>query len=194
MALGASARLHTEQLPLLYLHCSLGIGAGLVTADGQIHRGGDGSAGDVGHLKVGGRPGEPCLCGKTGCVGAAASLRAIRKELGLSDVPGPHGDEVGQIRSLVKSGDPRAGAVLRDAASRLGELTAALVDMFNPRTVIIGGELVRLGDDVLASLRGVVYQEALPIATRNLVITVATPDQNLALNGGAMAGADSLLG
>lgn len=167
MALGAAATLHPDQLPLLYLHCSLGIGAGMVTADGLIHRGADGSAGDVGHLKVGGRPGVLCLCGKTGCVGATASLRAVLKELGLEVGGGAEGSEVGQIRSLVKAGDRRAGAVLRDAASRLGELTAALVDMFNPRTVVVGGELVGLGDDVLASLRGVVYQEAMPIATRN---------------------------
>lgn len=151
MALGAAATLHPDQLPLLYVHCSLGIGAGMVTADGLIHRGADGSAGDVGHLKVGGRPGVQCLCGKTGCVGAAASLRAVLKELGLEVGGGAEGSEVGQIRSLVKAGERRAGAVLRDAASRLGELTAALVDMFNPRTVVVRGELVGLGDDVLAS-------------------------------------------
>lgn len=66
--------------------------------------------------------------------------------------------------------------------------------MFNPRTVVVGGEIVGLGDDVLASLRGVVYQEAMPIATRNLIITVATADRDLALKGGAMAGAQALLG
>jgi predicted NBD/HSP70 family sugar kinase len=194
MALGAAATLHPDQLPLLYLHCSLGIGAGMVTADGLIHRGADGSAGDVGHLKMGGRPGVHCLCGKSGCVGAAASLRAVIKELGLDGGGGVADDsEVGQIRSLVKAGDLRAGSVLRDAASRLGELTAALVDMFNPRTVVVGGELIGLGDDVLANLRGVVYQEAMPIATRNLIITVATADRDLALKGGAMAGAQALL-
>lgn len=151
MALGAAATLHPDQPPLLYVHCSLGIGAGMVTADGLIHRGADGSAGDVGHLKVGGRPGVQCLCGKTGCVGAAASLRAVLKELGLDHGGGAEDSEVGKIRSLVKTGDLRAGSVLRDAASRIGELTAALVDMFNPRTVVVGGELVGLGDDVLAS-------------------------------------------
>lgn len=194
MALGAAAALHPDQLPLLYVHCSLGIGAGMVTADGLIHRGADGSAGDVGHLKVGGRPGVQCLCGKTGCVGAAASLLAVLKELGLDHGGGAEDSEVGKIRSLAKAGDLRAGSVLRDAASRIGELTAALVDMFNPRTVVVGGELVGLGDDVLASLRGVVYQEAMPIATRNLIITVATADRDLALKGGAMAGAQALLG
>lgn len=134
--------------------------------------------------KVGGRPGVQCLCGKTGCVGAAASLRAVLKELGLDLGGGAEDSEVRQIRSLVKAGDLRAGSVLRDAASRSGELTATLVDMFNPRTVVVGGELVGLGDDVLASLRGVVYQEAMPIATRNLIITVATADRDLALNSG----------
>lgn len=119
---------------------------------------------------------------------------AVLKELGLDVGGGRDGSEAGQLRSLVKSGDRRAGAVLRDAASRLGELTAALVDMFNSRTVVVGGELVGLGDDVLASLRGVVYQEAMPIATRNLVITVAPADRDLAINGGAMAGAQRLLG
>jgi predicted NBD/HSP70 family sugar kinase len=66
MALGAATTLHSDELPLLHLQLSTGIGAGLITADAKIHRGADGSAGDIGHLRIDSRADARCQCGKVG--------------------------------------------------------------------------------------------------------------------------------
>ncbi|GAA0918679.1 MULTISPECIES: hypothetical protein [Streptomyces violaceusniger group] len=38
--------------------------------------------------------------------------------------------------------------------------------MFNPRAIILAGPLSELRDDLVSAVRAVVYQRALPLATR----------------------------
>ena len=56
-----------------------GIGAGII-ADGRLHRGAQGAAGDVGHIQVVGRPRVVCRCGNTGCLEALAGGAALARD------------------------------------------------------------------------------------------------------------------
>ena len=49
-ALGEARAVAADQSPLLYVKVSTGIGGGLVIATGELYRGADGSAGDIGHV------------------------------------------------------------------------------------------------------------------------------------------------
>ena len=52
--------------PLLYMTLSTGIGGGII-AGGDVYRGADSYAGEIGHLTI--RPeGPECLCGARGCL------------------------------------------------------------------------------------------------------------------------------
>ena len=53
-----------------------GIGAGIIS-DGRIHRGAQGSAGDVGHIQVVDDPAVVCRCGNIGCLEALAGGAAL---------------------------------------------------------------------------------------------------------------------
>ena len=53
-----------------------GIGAGIIS-DGRLHRGAQGSAGDVGHIHVSDDRSVVCRCGNTGCLEALAGGEAI---------------------------------------------------------------------------------------------------------------------
>ncbi|MCX7669258.1 MAG: ROK family protein [Anaerolineae bacterium] len=65
---------------LLYVTVSTGVGGGWVL-DGRVWSGADGMAGEIGHTVV--RPGgEPCVCGKRGCVEAEACGTAIGRKAG----------------------------------------------------------------------------------------------------------------
>ncbi|MDG4866248.1 ROK family protein, partial [Streptomyces sp. T-3] len=66
MALGEQRRAFPDTRYLLYIKVGTGIGCGIV-ADGRLHRGAQGSAGDIGHIRVGDEE-EPCRCGNTGCL------------------------------------------------------------------------------------------------------------------------------
>ena len=56
-----------------------GIGAGII-ADGRLHRGAQGSAGDVGHIQVSDNRDVVCRCGNVGCLEALAGGAAIARD------------------------------------------------------------------------------------------------------------------
>ncbi len=53
-----------------------GIGAGIIS-EGRLHRGAQGSAGDVGHIQVVDDPSVICRCGNIGCLEALAGGAAL---------------------------------------------------------------------------------------------------------------------
>ena len=55
-----------------------GIGAGIIS-DGHLHRGAQGSAGDVGHIQVVDDPDVVCRCGNIGCLESLAGGAAIAR-------------------------------------------------------------------------------------------------------------------
>jgi predicted NBD/HSP70 family sugar kinase len=182
MALGEARTRPANQSPLLFAKVSTGIGCGIVTADGSLHRGADGSAGDIGHIRVPGRDGVICRCGNIGCVEAVASTTAVLRS--MRELPDTGAESVDDLVRLVRAGDPQAVRLIRVAAAEIGEVIAMVVHMFNPATIVLGGRMARISDDLLAGVRAVVYRRALPLATRSLLI------ENTALNqyAGAIGG------
>ncbi|MFF1415348.1 ROK family protein [Streptomyces sp. NPDC058289] len=173
MALG-EASLDDVETPLLFIKIAAGIGAGLVTADGDVHRGADGAAGDIGHIRAFHGEAVLCRCGKLGCLEAIASQRAVLNDLQIpeSSEGNPlHGSQV--LAQRVSAGDAQALRRIRQAATDLGDVVAMLVHVFNPRTLVLGGPLSELRDELLSGVRAVVYERALPLATRKLTITTS---------------------
>jgi predicted NBD/HSP70 family sugar kinase len=171
-ALGEARALPPDQSPLLYVKMSTGIGGGLVTSSGHLHHGADGAAGDIGHVRVPDGDDMLCACGNYGCIEAVASASAVLRQLQSldpdgNDLPTTHEELVAALRA----GDKVTVKLVREAATRVGEVVANLVHFFNPARVVIGGSLTAASDDVLAGIRAVVYRRALPLATRNLVIS-----------------------
>ncbi|WP_338120056.1 ROK family protein [Streptomyces sporangiiformans] len=178
--------------PLLCIKIGSGIGAGLVTADGDVHRGADGAAGDIGHIRAVGGHNVLCACGNVGCVGALASHRAVLRGLGIpesTDDDPLHGTR--ELARRIADSDPTALHAVRQAATETGEVVAMLVHMFNPRTVVLAGPLSELRDDLVSAVRAAVYQRALPLATRKLTITATQLQGTSGLHGGvALAARD----
>src|SRR6185503_17416412 len=78
MALGELWRMQRGLQNFLVIKVGTGIGCGIV-CHGQVYRGANGSAGDVGHICV--DPGGPrCHCGNVGCVETMAAGPAIARE------------------------------------------------------------------------------------------------------------------
>ena len=151
---------------LLYVKVGTGIGCGIVSG-GVVHRGASGAAGDIGHIRVPGQDDVLCHCGNTGCVEAVASGAAVAATLREAGLPAEHAADV--VR-LVAAGDPLARRHVRLAAQRLGEVLASLVSFYNPDTIVLGGSMASLHDDLLADIRAAVYRRALPLATRTVAI------------------------
>ncbi|QYN32147.1 ROK family protein [Pseudonocardia sp. DSM 110487] len=188
-ALGEARALPADQVPLLFVKVGTGIGGGLVSREGTLHHGADGAAGDIGHVRVRGAPDEPCVCGNVGCIEAVASAGAIARRLGAPGPPVP----TAEVRALLARGDATAVAAVREAAALIGELVATLVHFYNPARVTIGGGLSAASDELLAGVRSVAYQRALPLATRNLVLTNSVLGEYAGLAGAAVLGIERAL-
>ncbi|MDQ1658963.1 MAG: hypothetical protein QOD41_4046 [Cryptosporangiaceae bacterium] len=169
MAVAEHRLCHPDVAHLLMVKAGTGIGTGLI-ASGQVHRGADGAAGDVGHIQVTVDDVDTpplCRCGNAGCVEAYAGGWALVRDLRAE---GRDVSTVNDVVRLVRSGDLVAVRLARRAARILGGAIADAVNMFNPRVIVVGGQLAHTDEQLFAGIREVVYRRSLPLATRNLQI------------------------
>jgi predicted NBD/HSP70 family sugar kinase len=151
---------------LLLIKVGTGIGCGIV-ADGQIHRGARGAAGDIGHVRATDSKDVVCRCGNIGCLEAVAGGQALARRLADAGEDASHSRDV--VR-LVASGHPGAIRMVRDAGRTLGEVLAGTVNFFNPAVIVIGGDIAEAHAQLLAGVREGIFSRSLPLATRDLRI------------------------
>ncbi|WP_323374012.1 ROK family transcriptional regulator [Plantactinospora alkalitolerans] len=166
MALGEHRWQHPELDHAVYVKAGTGIGAGVISG-GRLHRGGQGSAGDISHCRVfTADPAPLCSCGNTGCLEAVASGAALVGALRERGLPV---QSLPDVMRLIDDGDRHATALARTAGRSIGEILAVVVNFFNPQAVAIGGLLADC-EPLLASVRSVLYERCLPLATQTLLI------------------------
>ena len=202
MAFGELWRLQRSLQNFLVIKVGTGIGCGIV-CHGEVYRGANGSAGDVGHICVD-QAGPRCHCGNPGCVEAMAAAPAITRmateaaEAGespaLAEVLRANGRltaiDVGQAS---RNGDAVANAIIQRAGSLIGQMLASVVNFFNPSHVFIGGGVTQIGPLFLASVRQSVYHRSLALSTRHLDIQYTPLGGQAGLVGaGALAMQESL--
>jgi glucokinase len=134
-------------------HAYVSIGTGIAAAvvlHGQVYVGG-GYAGEIGH--GGAHGGAPCPCGGTGCAETFASAAGMARS--YRELTGATSDEVpgsAEVLARAHAGDVVAREVWDRAVDRLGELVAEMVRVLALPVVVIGGGLVRAGDDLMVPL------------------------------------------
>ena len=152
---------------VLYLSGEVGVGGGLIV-DGRLLTGVAGFGGEVGHMPIN-PDGIACQCGSVGCweteVGEEALLRLAghRPDGGWS--------EVDAVIAEARSGAPIALGAFDDVGRWLGVGLAGLVNIFNPRLVVMGGLFGRIHPLVERSLEAELDRRALP-GSRALVRVV----------------------
>jgi len=201
LVFGERARRGSADDDLIYCKVGSGIGAGLLS-HGRVHRGNNGAAGDIGHVRVSGSD-EPCRCGKTGCLEAVAGGWALVRDAQRAI----EGGETGQLAELsargetitpesiaraAENGDSLAMRLVKGSARVVGEAAATLVNVFNPKAFIIGGAAAAAGELYLAEVRQRVYELSLPLATRDLRIVSSVNDAQEPLRGGAALAVEEL--
>jgi predicted NBD/HSP70 family sugar kinase len=164
MALGEHRAHWRNREHLLFVKVGTGIGCGIV-ADGHIHRGAQGAAGDIGHVRIAGHDDVVCRCGNIGCLEAVAGGRAMAERLAEAGLEASRSRDV--VR-LVRAGDPLAIRMVREAGRTLGDVLASCVNFFNPAVIVIGGDIAEAHEQLLAGVREVTFRRSLPLATRDL--------------------------
>jgi predicted NBD/HSP70 family sugar kinase len=174
---------------LLYVKVGTGIGSGIVSGR-TIHRGADGAAGDIGHIRVPDHDDAVCRCGNLGCLEAVAGGRALALRLTAAGIPAAGSREVVE---LVGAARPEAVLMVREAGRVLGDVLAGCVNFFNPGAIVVGGDIAEAQDHLLAGVREVIFQRSLPLATRDLTIANSRLGDRAGVVGAAIMVIDHVL-
>jgi predicted NBD/HSP70 family sugar kinase len=174
---------------LLFVKVATGIGCGIITG-GDLHRGADGTAGDLGHVQVSDAGDALCRCGNRGCVEAVASGAAIAQQLRAQGVEANGSRDV---VALVRAGEPQATALVRQAGRLVGEVLAGAVNFFNPAVIVIGGDVAHAHEQFFAGVREVVYRRSTALATQHLQVARSRLDDRAGVIGCAVTVTERIL-
>ncbi|BAZ27270.1 ROK family protein [Kalymmatonema gypsitolerans NIES-4073] len=192
---------------LFYITVSTGVGGGWIL-NSQPWRGSEGMAGEIGHMVV--DPNGPvCLCGKRGCVERLASGPYMAQDVRevLRNEPQRHREPRGEIlRELVgdnlelitgkvvseaaAAGDNLAQEILYRASWALGVGIGNVANLINPQRFVLGGGVMKAGEDFWEVLQRVARETALPEVNFEIVPAALGDDAPL---WGAVALAEDVL-
>lgn len=166
----------------LYVMCSAGVGGGLIV-DGRIYRGGDGLAGEIGHMIVD-HNGPVCFCGSRGCLTMFAAERSILLAL---ESAGGTPRSLHDVIESARRGDPACRLVLHEAGRYLGRALANAAKIMAPSVIAVGGVLAEAGPLVLDSLRSSAEVHSLHVVSPSVQILPAQFRTDAPLFGGLAA-------
>ncbi len=118
----------------VFVSAEVGIG-GAIVVGGRVLRGSNGWAGEIGHLSVD-PAGRACRCGARGCLERYAGRAAVLHAAQL-----PAGTTPTELAGLADAGHPGARTALADAGRALGVALAAVVNLLDIPTLLLGGDL-----------------------------------------------------
>jgi predicted NBD/HSP70 family sugar kinase len=150
---------------LIYIRLSAGIGAGLIL-DGQPYQGAEGVAGEVGHV-LSDPTGPICRCGNRGCLESTASPVAVAALLEQS-IGEPV--SVKHLLELVSAEHRGACRAVADAGESVGRALSMLVNVLNPRLVLVGGDLAQAGPVLLDPIRAAIDRHSVAPAAGSVEV------------------------
>lgn len=136
-----------------------GVGGGVVSGGKLIH-GSNGSAGEIGHIKVDIEERFACNCGLKGCLETVASATGM-KNLAVYHFTHHFNDSI--LEAIISDGtvnakdivdaareeDALAIRVLEDVTKYIGHALSSISAIINPKVFIIGGGVSQAGDFLL---------------------------------------------
>jgi predicted NBD/HSP70 family sugar kinase len=183
MALGEALD-HDGADQLLFVKVGTGIGLGIV-AGGEVRRGAQGSAGDIGHIRTAGHDDVVCLCGARGCLEAVAAGAALAHRLGVANTRA--------VGELVRAGDATAVALVRSAGLEIGAVLAGVIGLLNPEQLIVGGDLADTDGHLLDAVRRAIYRDSSILAANGLQISRAREGERAGVAGAVAMCLDRIL-
>lgn len=178
---------------MIYVTGEVGVGGGIISG-GQLLRGAAGYSGEIGHMPLD-PGGHPCVCGRRGCwetmVGMAALLRAVADP--EDPVHDPSLDleaRLADVAGRAARGDARTIAALEKLADDLALGVALLVDVLNPRAVVLGGHFAFLGDHIIDRVRADVARRVMAPNAGGCEVLLSTLGFTAPSRGGAYLALD----
>jgi glucokinase len=154
---------------LVFVTVSTGVGGGVVV-DGRLMHGRQGMAAHVGHFRMA-PDGPTCSCGATGCFEAFAAGTALGRRAReamradpagfLARLPTEESVDAASVVDGARQGDPLCLELLRMEANYLGAGFTALIHLYSPELVIMGGGVSQAFDLLEGDIRAVIRRDAM---------------------------------
>lgn len=179
----------------VFVVAGIGIGAGLFL-NGNLYRGSGGIAGEIGHTSITADRGRPCRCGNRGCwetfgnqyslyervralleVGHESLIPRLQRELNETTLT------PALIGKAASQGDTVALEALDETGRMIGLGIANLINIFNPRLIVIGGTMSNAGEHLLPAIEAAVEERALMEMQQQVEIKVSAFGQNASVMG-----------
>ncbi len=141
---------------LVCITLGTGVGSGLVL-DGRLYRGEGFAAGELGHMPLN-EKGDKCTCGGSGCLETlVGNKRLLKKARSVfkRNVP------IEEISPLARQGDKRAIKFWEETALHIGNGLVGVVNLLNPRLIVIGGGISNNHKYLFNTIRQVIKKRAM---------------------------------
>lgn len=197
-----SSGILTNEKDALFINVDNGIGLGILI-NNQLYYGKSGFSGEFGHIPIFDND-IICKCGKKGCLETEASGHALRRSVisqlkdGATSTLTKKFHEVEDIRlhdiiQAAKKDDTLCIEAINEIGEKLGRGLAALINIFNPELIIIGGVLAASDEYLSLPLKNAINKYSLSIVNKDTKIVMSSNDQKFAAIGACLLLRDRLL-
>ncbi|MHC5375680.1 ROK family protein [Enterococcus sp. LJL120] len=188
-----------ELSDFVFITLGTGLGAGVVINQ-QLLYGASNSFGEIGHMNMY-REGRPCACGSSGCLGRYVSARGMVKTAvdylaeGQSSILSDWLEEDRQqltakmISEGVDQGDALCQKVFQETGEIFGFGLVNVINLYNPKKILIGGGMAKAGERLLAPARQVIQKHALKISAAACQLELAALGSAAGMIGAASVAA-----
>jgi len=192
-----------DESDVIYLHLGLGVAIGIV-ADGKLYYGKSGFAGEFGHIPLFDNE-KICFCGKKGCLETEISGIAIEEKMrelvkgGANTILRPKYERNEQIHindiiAAAQNDDNLSIELIEEAGEKAGKAVAFLINIFNPETVIVGGNLAAAGDYIMLPLKSATNKYSLSLVYKDTKFRLSKMSDNAPAWGVAMLIRNQVIG
>jgi len=189
MAIGERHLTYPDVDHLIFLKAATGIGSGIIS-DGQLQRGSQGTAGDIGHVRVSRGDNIACRCGNYGCLEAVAGSPAVIKNINDAGLPVRN---MSDLVDATKRSKVEAIQAVRQAGRDIGEVLSTCVSLMNPSIIVIGGSMASAGEHLIAGVREAVYSRSMPLASESLSIVQSKAGKEVGIIGASVMAIEHVL-
>lgn len=189
MAVGERHLTYPDVDHLIFLKAATGIGSGIIS-DGHLQRGSQGTAGDIGHVRVSRGDNIACRCGNYGCLEAVAGSPAVIKNVNDAGLPVRN---MSDLVDATKRSKVEAIQAVRQAGRDIGEVLSTCVSLMNPSIIVIGGSMASAGEHLIAGVREAVYSRSMPLASESLSIVQSKAGKEVGIIGASVMAIEYVL-
>ena len=191
-----------KEKDILYLHLGRGVALGMVLG-GKLYYGKSAFAGEFGHTPFFDNE-IICSCGKKGCLETEVSGMAVESKISALIAQGRNtilckgrGNKpihVDEVIAAAKQEDSLAIELIEELGEKAGKSVAFLINIFNPETVIIGGNLAQAGDYLMLPLLSAVNKHSLNLVYKDTNFRLSQLGEYTGAQGAAMLMRNAVVG